>query len=638
MASNTPLEPQQSQHSDLLDQTVTRPLPEQSGEDAIEASLTRWNGGEPLEPEQEGDPTWFKAILDNEFWERDVLPSAVTTGKNLAANIAGLPSDMVGLMAMAYAMDPVKGAMIKSRLGVESVWDIPEKVPGNSRQLSEMMGSDPDHLSMLLTGLAAPGPLEAFTGAKAMFVGAVANARVGGRLGKLDDFLRMSNEKDIYDQRLWEETGWYRTEDGKPRFFISDADAKVDATKIFNRVKNEGLPADGKPVIATVGDILDHEELFELYPQIRNMRLQLHLIKRDGKLLIRNAAKPGTGANVASIGNTLTRMNIYNQFDEVGLRKAVLHEVQHVIQTLEGFATGGSVTSMSQQHIKQLLVGRARLDAMEAIRGGADTTDDLFLKLVDNGMDEPLAATTVMDSDVSKYLAATRAGETDFLQVMDSGHAGDYNHTADQMAHLVHYLGLKKDDSAQLMMDELAKHKGVLDEVRQRAYLMSLGEAEARLTERLHIAEFLERVPNPNELPDVQQMAKKGKTLSVGPIKKPGKIAEFDPLLGDVPVVDPPSMDQLSGDQMREVLEQLTKNDPELLARVLGETGKATWHKLPESLKLMGVTGEQFNTVIRSGGVRQWTQGGEIGQTIPGLDPEELDMVYRAAADALGIE
>lgn len=103
-----------------------------------------------------------------------------------------------------------------------------------------------------------------------------------------------------------------------PRFEIADNLAKVnDLPKLFQ----------GK----TLGEVLDHPELFNNYPDLRDVKVQKMLptmdnYERGGEFLLDEQ------------GNTILRVN-GNQTPEA-IKSSLLHEVQHEIQRREGFNQG----------------------------------------------------------------------------------------------------------------------------------------------------------------------------------------------------------------------------------------------------------------------------------------------------------
>jgi hypothetical protein len=110
-----------------------------------------------------------------------------------------------------------------------------------------------------------------------------------------------------------EKTGWHKAPDGKWRYEISDENAFV-------------IHKGKKGQTAHIGDILIHDELFAVYPELRGIEVVY--------------SQPDTSG--ASFSPDLWQITLGPGLD-AELRKSVMHELQHAVQHLEGFARGGSV-------------------------------------------------------------------------------------------------------------------------------------------------------------------------------------------------------------------------------------------------------------------------------------------------------
>lgn len=119
-------------------------------------------------------------------------------------------------------------------------------------------------------------------------------------------------------EKIRKETGWHKGVDGKWRFEISDSDAKP--TPLLNDLQDNLASPNGVPL----SDVLDHPKLFAAYPALRGVRVVYNPWRRGGATAIL-----GSGGARIEIGKS-------DRFT------SLLHEVQHVIQDKEGFATGGS--------------------------------------------------------------------------------------------------------------------------------------------------------------------------------------------------------------------------------------------------------------------------------------------------------
>ena len=131
------------------------------------------------------------------------------------------------------------------------------------------------------------------------------------------------------------DTGWFKGEDGKWRFEINDKDAKLIG------LRDDG---DGKAHRnSDLGEVLDHPALFAAYPALRNVWVQIEVdqsfLDESGAYTLARPADENTVARAAQI-------DVKARTESEAL-SVLLHEVQHDIQTIEGFAKGGSASDQS---------------------------------------------------------------------------------------------------------------------------------------------------------------------------------------------------------------------------------------------------------------------------------------------------
>ena len=131
-----------------------------------------------------------------------------------------------------------------------------------------------------------------------------------------------------------QETGWHKGADGKWRFEINDADAKhIGKEAMEQAAENDPY----KMAEMRLEEVLDHPALFAAYPGLRDVSVAYEASSAaDGDLYY--------GANYNAEDNVIT---IGNGLDEATQLSALLHEIQHGIQNIEGFATGGNEDSRS---------------------------------------------------------------------------------------------------------------------------------------------------------------------------------------------------------------------------------------------------------------------------------------------------
>ena len=121
-------------------------------------------------------------------------------------------------------------------------------------------------------------------------------------------------------------TGWFVGADGQPRYEITDENAQwTSAMQGDSRVLMMREATDATTSTVTLADVLDHPELFAAYPELRKVKMEFY----DGPVGDRGwASHMMIGLNKSSNINDAQRMS------------TLLHEVQHIIQEIEGFALG----------------------------------------------------------------------------------------------------------------------------------------------------------------------------------------------------------------------------------------------------------------------------------------------------------
>jgi hypothetical protein len=175
-----------------------------------------------------------------------------------------------------------------------------------------------------------------------------------------------------------QETGWFQGKDGKWRFEINDSDAKLKIGKSryikIEPKKNEaGVWAEIK-----LGELLDHQALFSAYPDLRNMVVSLKSyggnggffngsdIVLNGSISPRNIVVADDGpfsvtqAEADAINEEQSKLGDWKIPDPSSTLSVLLHEIQHGIQNIEGFATGGTPKNMAK------MLDKEKFDAMVA--------------------------------------------------------------------------------------------------------------------------------------------------------------------------------------------------------------------------------------------------------------------------------
>ena len=204
---------------------------------------------------------------------------------------------------------------------------------------------------------------------------------------------------------IFKETGWYRGVDGKWRFEIDDSEAKVyrrgdaeiskdsdyaewnemsddilwglideedtEAMERYEKLSEKAKLLEESRKNKRVSDYLDHPALFDAYPFIKNIRV--NQTDMEGSQL---------GSLSMYDGINITK-RYFEEYQELNLKKTLLHEIQHVIQHYERFAGGANTDLWKNIKItkNQKEFNEAIKRKNEAFDGGNDEFKSLVRKL-----------------------------------------------------------------------------------------------------------------------------------------------------------------------------------------------------------------------------------------------------------------
>jgi hypothetical protein len=144
------------------------------------------------------------------------------------------------------------------------------------------------------------------------------------------EYLRMGySPENVYNM-----TGVFRGSDGQLRFEINDAPAQM-RTDALRPMSGGAYAVPFSSNDLTVGQVLNHPELFQRYPEIANTPLRSTGFNFD----IRGAYDPQGGRMYLAPGKPEDMLS------------TLLHEIQHNVQNIERFAQGGNTRQfLSPQH------------------------------------------------------------------------------------------------------------------------------------------------------------------------------------------------------------------------------------------------------------------------------------------------
>lgn len=166
------------------------------------------------------------------------------------------------------------------------------------------------------------------------------------------------------------ETGWHQGADKKWRFEIDDMIAHMKGTGGIADLLQNRAAALGKPVSEmTVGDIMYHPALFAAYPALANVPV---------------GTKAGRGATLATamVNGQPDGMQISMGRDIApgNLTSIMLHELQHGIQRIEGFASGGSPNNFANTAQDRKMLEDGAILARMMNQGGIEEAKQLFAR------------------------------------------------------------------------------------------------------------------------------------------------------------------------------------------------------------------------------------------------------------------
>lgn len=134
-------------------------------------------------------------------------------------------------------------------------------------------------------------------------------------------------------EKVWGETGWFRGVDGKWRFEIDDSGMTNDIRAAIEET-DPGTQF-------SLGEVIDHPDLYAAYPEMSDRRA--NLMPKDWM----DAQVKGAYGGVTGGGD------VYFRDDMIDTGRPA-HEMQHLVQAIEGFERGGSPSSLSFEDYQRL--------------------------------------------------------------------------------------------------------------------------------------------------------------------------------------------------------------------------------------------------------------------------------------------
>lgn len=339
-------------------------IPQSQDTTPASASLAQVNqNGNPYTPLAQRESSYqddlSNALLPRlKDFAKGVLRGNTTDLLNLVQNIANKnPWEVIKNHAIESAKSDMSGgnkAYIPGQTSADT--DHPLERPVGDLVLEKITGlqagdSNQENLGSLFSvgGLAKKvvatlGTATAGTTAKAMIIAAARSSQAG----KIQDAEKMLSEGASVSE-TFNQTGIYKDADQIPKSILSDQNAVVGSLKSEEYKK---LP-----------EYLDHPELYKAYPELKDV----YVVGRKNMEL--GQAKYSAGSvPIISIPGDVTTYGLPRVAQEV--KDVILHEVQHGVQSIEGFTSGANPTQFIPKNLKAKV-----FKVQEAINAGRKSLD-----------------------------------------------------------------------------------------------------------------------------------------------------------------------------------------------------------------------------------------------------------------------
>ena len=223
---------------------------------------------------------------------------------------------------------------------------------GLGKKMPQMAKDNPKLLTKIY-GSAKSNSINSFAGEKALNASA-------NKLSKAKAML----EKGADEVEIWQKTGWFKDKDGAWKFEIGDSKARL----------NPNFKSGGK-----LGELLEHEELFKAYPELKDISVKKINDEGGEKLGYYDPRKKEIALS------------------DLGDKSTLMHEVQHAIQDIEGFAKGGEYDIVWNAAVRKIEKKyESELAILEKIENEAwkktEPLQKAYIELFDKGLkDSPEA-------------------------------------------------------------------------------------------------------------------------------------------------------------------------------------------------------------------------------------------------------
>ena len=222
-----------------------------------------------------------------------------------------------------------------------------------------------------------------------------------GGLAELEKRFAATDEKSFFRQTDLEfDKGLFKLPDNQFRFEIDDRPATIkldlddDADALFNEITGDALervlPRTDMGVTKPLSEFLDHDELFDAYPQLKDYPVK---IKFDTSESARGSFNPRTKqimVNLADMRPLMPGAATTGKTLKKVIKSTLVHEIQHAVQEIEGFARGSN-PRVDNADVAVVQAVRSKQDLILANQAGHNTYNLARADLVNLGGAERIA-------------------------------------------------------------------------------------------------------------------------------------------------------------------------------------------------------------------------------------------------------
>lgn len=198
--------------------------------------------------------------------------------------------------------------------------------------------------------------LKAFSNARFLFAGSRSEYAPIKNLARAKAMYTENQSKEERSAMI-RATGWHRGADNSWRYEIYDQNSSIHQG-FLNSVKQNYQEKDVLTGTCKLREFFSHDSLYEHYPRLSELNVNF-FTKHD--------SVSGSLGFDHSGGHSHINLYINDETSELELRKTLVHELQHYIQFVEGFAQGGNSSIDFLARSLQQAISRAELGINELV-------------------------------------------------------------------------------------------------------------------------------------------------------------------------------------------------------------------------------------------------------------------------------